>query len=211
MELHTWLAFVGASAILLVFPGPTVMLVSGFGLAYGARRACWAAIGVVLGDALSLGCSLAGLGVFLQASATAFTALKMAGAAYMLWLGYKMWRQRPEAAAGPVASGGKAAAGGIRTRLVGQAFAVTALNPKSILFFVAFVPQFISAQAEPLPQLATILATFLILAFLNTLAYICLAGRLRRVASNPRMQRACARTGGAVMVGAGVWTALREA
>ncbi|WP_243367916.1 LysE family translocator [Fundidesulfovibrio soli] len=210
MELHTWLAFVGASTILLVFPGPTVMLVSGFGLAYGARRAWWAAIGVVLGDALSLGCSLAGLGVFLQASATAFTVLKMAGAAYMLWLGYKMWRQRPETSASPAAGGG-AAAGGIRTRLVTQAFAVTALNPKSILFFVAFVPQFISAQAEPLPQLATILGTFLFLAFLNTLAYICLAGRLRRVASNPRMQRACARTGGAVLVGAGVWTALREA
>lgn len=207
MELHTWLAFVGASSILLVFPGPTVMLVSGYGLAYGARRAWWAAIGVVLGDALSLGCSLAGLGVFLQASATAFTALKMAGAAYMLWLGYKMWRQRPEAAASQAAG---AAAGGVRRRLVGQAFAVTALNPKSILFFVAFVPQFITPQAEPLPQLATILATFLSLALLNTLAYICLAGRLRRAAANPRMQRACARAGGAVMVGAGVWTALRE-
>ncbi|WP_243312923.1 LysE family translocator [Fundidesulfovibrio agrisoli] len=209
MELHTWLAFVGASAILLVFPGPTVMLVSGFGLAYGARRAWWAAIGVVMGDALSLGCSLAGLGVFLQASATAFTALKLAGAAYMLWLGYRMWRQRPEESPLVASSGGTVGIG-IRTRMVGQAFAVTALNPKSILFFVAFVPQFISAQAPPLPQLATMLATFLFLAFLNTLAYICLAGRLRRVASNPRMQRACARTGGAVMVGAGVWTALRE-
>ncbi|MFP5238913.1 MAG: LysE family translocator [Acidobacteriota bacterium] len=209
MELHTWLAFVGASAILLVFPGPTVMLVSGFGLAYGARRAWWAAIGVVLGDTLSLGCSLAGLGVFLQASATAFTALKMAGAAYMLWLGYRMWRQRPEDAAIPTAGGGTAGTG-IRARLVTQAFAVTALNPKSILFFVAFVPQFITPQADPLPQLATILATFVSLAFINTLAYICLAGRLRRVAANPRMQRACARAGGAVMAGAGVWTALRE-
>jgi len=209
MELHTWLAFVGASAILLVFPGPTVMLVSGYGLAYGARKAWWAAIGVVLGDALSLGCSLAGLGVFLQTSAAAFTALKLAGAAYMLWLGFKMWRQRPEAAACPTAGGG-AAAGGIRARLVTQAFAVTALNPKSILFFVAFVPQFISAQAAPLPQLATILATFISLGFLNTLAYICLADRLRRVASNPRMQRTCSRGGGAVLVGAGLWTALRE-
>ena len=95
--------------------------------------------------------------------------------------------------------------------MVAQAFAVTALNPKSILFFVAFVPQFITPQAAPLPQMAVILATFVSLAFLNSLAYICLAGRMRRMASNPRVLRSVSRSGGAVLVGAGVWTALREA
>ncbi|MFL5158056.1 MAG: LysE family translocator, partial [Microvirga sp.] len=92
MTLETWLAFTAASAVLLVIPGPTILLVVSYALGQGWRTALPMAIGVALGDFTAMTLSLLGLGALLAVSATLFTALKWAGAAYLIWLGIKLWR-----------------------------------------------------------------------------------------------------------------------
>jgi threonine/homoserine/homoserine lactone efflux protein len=92
MTLETWLAFTAASAVLLVIPGPTILLVVSYALGQGWRTALPMAIGVALGDFTAMTLSLLGLGALLAASATLFPILKWAGAAYLIWLGIKLWR-----------------------------------------------------------------------------------------------------------------------
>ncbi|MBI4805242.1 MAG: LysE family translocator [Desulfovibrio sp.] len=210
MPLQTYFAFLLASTILLLIPGPTVMLVIAHSLTHGVRRAWWSAIGVALGDATALSCSLLGLGAFLQTSAHLFTILKWAGALYLIWMGYKMLRAEPAAMAGPARNPQGCQLEISRFRLVCQAYLVTALNPKSILFFVAFVPQFITPGPDVTRQMLIILASFVALAFLNSLAYAVLAGSARRAARSPGVLRTFTRLGGSALIGAGIWTAAKE-
>ena len=92
MTLELWAAFVAASTILLIIPGPTVLLVVSYALGQGWRTALPMAIGVALGDFTAMTLSMLGLGALLAASATLFTILKWIGAAYLVWLGVKLWR-----------------------------------------------------------------------------------------------------------------------
>jgi threonine/homoserine/homoserine lactone efflux protein len=205
MTLETWLAFVAASAVLLVLPGPTVTLVVSYALGVG-RRAAWATVaGVALGDFTAMTLSLLGLGAVLAASAALFSGLKWLGAAYLVYLGVRLWRAAPavDALAAAEARPDRA--------ILGHAFAVTALNPKSILFFVAFVPQFVSPQAPALPQLAVLEITFVAMAALNAALYAALAGRARGLIRRPAVLRAVNRVGAGILVGAGIATvALRR-
>lgn len=211
MPLEIWLAFVTASAVMLVIPGPTVLLVSGLAMSHGARRAWPCAVGVALGDATALVCSLLGLGAFLQTGAHLFTLLKWAGAAYLVWMGVQMIL--PERAArGADGAQTRSVPGVAAVRsLMLKAYVVTALNPKAILFFVAFVPQFITPGPDAVLQMAVILATFVSLSLANALAFIFMAGFARRTACNPTAARLAKRLGGFTLVGAGLWTAAREA
>ncbi|MGE4554035.1 MAG: LysE family translocator [Desulfovibrionaceae bacterium] len=211
MDVHMWLAFVVAASVLLVLPGPTVLLVVGCALGGGARTARATVPGVVLGDGLALTLSLVGLGAVLAASALLFTVLKLAGAAYLVYLGIRMWRSPAAAPHVPDAGLTGGAAGADRTLFL-RAFFVTATNPKSIAFFVAFVPQFLD-HARPLgPQMFALGLTFTTLAAINTTAWALLAGRARDALRRPSWIRALQRTGGALLVAAGVATAsLRRA
>ncbi|MEQ8344064.1 MAG: LysE family translocator [Sneathiellaceae bacterium] len=203
MSLDLWLAFSAAAAALLLLPGPTVLLVVSYALAHGRRAALAVVAGVALGDFVAMTASLAGLGVLLGASALLFTALKWLGAAYLVWLGIRLWRA-------PVGDPGIAApalAATSRRRMFGQAFLVTALNPKGILFFVAFLPQFLEAGRPLLQQFAVMEATFIGLAVLNALGYALLASGARRAIRRPAVQRAVNRVGGSLLVAAGVATA----
>src|SRR5665213_3474384 len=92
MTLATWLAFVLASGILVLIPGPTVLLVVSYALGQGWRTALPMAVGVALGDFTAMTVSMLGLGALLAASATVFTLLKWGGAAYLVYLGVKLWR-----------------------------------------------------------------------------------------------------------------------
>src|SRR5258707_5391865 len=92
MTCECWAAFTAASAVLLIIPGPTVLLVVSYALGQGWRTALPMAIGVALGDFTAMTLSMLGLGALLAASATLFTALKWIGAAYLVWLGVKLWR-----------------------------------------------------------------------------------------------------------------------
>ena len=202
MSLEMYFAYVLATAVVLVVPGPTVMLVVSYGLAQG-RRAAWPAVlGVGLGDFTDMVLSLAGLGAVLAASDSLFHALKWAGAAYLVYLGVKMWRSNPDV--GHVA-GRLNNCSSRRTFL--HVWAVTATNPKGIAFFVAFLPQFINPAAPALPQIFLLGGTFLVMAIMNAAGYSLLAGRVRDTLKRPGLPRLVSRIGGSVLVGAGVMTA----
>lgn len=208
MSFDLWLAFVAASCALLLIPGPTVLLVLSYALSKGRSVAVASAAGVALGDFVAMTASLAGLGALVLASATAFTVLKWLGAVYLIWLGLKLIRSAPQSGlqAGWVTQ--DVTARGVFSHNA----AVTALNPKSIAFFIAFVPQFVDATAPILPQFAILVATFVGLAAGNALVYALLADRLRQTISRPGIIAWITRAGGATLIGMGVIAAtLRRA
>ncbi|NNK17280.1 MAG: LysE family translocator [Sulfitobacter sp.] len=202
MPLDLWLAFVAASTALLLIPGPTVLLVLSYALSKGRSVAVASAAGVALGDLVAMSASLAGLGALVLTSATLFTALKWVGAAYLIWLGVKLIRSAPSGGLSVPESGSVTA-----RHVFGHAAAVTALNPKSIAFFIAFVPQFITTGAPLLPQFVILVATFVGLAAINAFAYALLADRLRRVISRPSVITWITRAGGGALITMGILTA----
>ena len=207
MSLDLWLTFVAASTALLLIPGPTVLLVLSYALSQGRRVALASATGVALGDLIAMTASLLGLGALVLASATLFTLLKWIGAAYLIWMGLKLLRT-------PRIDGLEAVATPDSTprQVLAHAAAVTALNPKSIGFFIAFVPQFVTLDAPLAPQFVILTATFVALAALNALAYALLADRLRATIRRPSVITWLTRSGGVALIGMGVMTAtLRRA
>ncbi|SHK03457.1 Threonine/homoserine/homoserine lactone efflux protein [Shimia gijangensis] len=199
-----WLAFVAASNVLLLIPGPTVLLVLSYALSQGRKVALATVAGVALGDFLAMTASLLGLGALVLASATAFTVLKWVGAAYLIWLGFRMLK-----GAGRARMDGLLDAPAETPRAVfSHAAIVTALNPKSIGFFIAFVPQFIDPTRQISVQFAIMIVTFVSFASLNALAYALLADRLRARMSRPTVLRNLTRLGGVTLMGMGIFTAL---
>ena len=202
MTFDLWLAFVAASTALLLIPGPTVLLVLSYALSKGRSVAVASASGVALGDLIAMSASLAGLGALVLTSATLFTVLKWVGAVYLIWLGIKLIRSAPSAGLTIPGSTDISA-----TRVFGHTAAVTALNPKSIAFFIAFVPQFIRPEAPLLPQFAILTATFVGLAAINAFAYALLADRLRQVLKRPALITWITRAGGGALITMGILTA----
>ena len=198
MTIQTWLAFAAASTVLVVIPGPTVLLVVSYALGRGWRTALPMAAGVALGDFTAMTLSMVGLGALLAASATVFTVLKWIGAAYLVWLGVKLWRAGGALQAEPRHDAASAA------RMVAHAWIVTALNPKSITFFVAFLPQFLDPAADFATQMIVFEATFLVLAFANAFGYARVAVRARGMVRSPDAIRVVNRVGGTLLIGAGV-------
>ena len=175
MHFETWLAFAATSAVVVVIPGPTVLLVASYALGRGWRVALPMAVGVVMGD------------------------FKWLGAAYLVYLGVKLWR-----AEGAIVARASSETGDDGGRMFGHAWLVTALNPKSLTFFIAFLPQFFDLAQPILPQMAIAEATFLVLAFLNVLFYAAMAARARRAISSRRVVGIVNKVGGSLLVGAGV-------
>ncbi|MCF1471499.1 LysE family translocator [Agrobacterium vitis] len=202
MTFQIWLAFVATVAVVLAIPGPTIVLVISYALGHGRSVAKATVAGVALGDFTAMTASMLGLGALLATSAMVFTLLKYIGAAYLIYLGIKLWRApvmtRQEAEDGSQLSAEKP------LRIFLHTYAVTALNPKSILFFVAFLPQFLNT-AEPLAlQMVIFEATFLVLATLNAATYAIMASMARKSIRKPNVQRWVNRTGGSLMIGAGL-------
>ena len=205
MAWETWVAFAAASALLMVIPGPTILLVISYALGQGWRAALPMAIGVALGDFTAMTLSMLGLGALLSTSATIFTILKWCGAAYMVWLGIKLWRAGGSLNAQP----SRDTAGTLR--MLCHAWIVTALNPKSIIFFVAFLPQFLDPTRDFMTQMLVFECTFLVLAFGNAFAYALLASRARAAMRNERMIGVANKVGGSLLIGAGALTATARA
>ncbi|MEM7505733.1 MAG: LysE family translocator [Pseudomonadota bacterium] len=202
MSPEIWFAFALASAALLAIPGPTVILAVSYALGRG-RQSAWATVpGVTLGDFTAMTISLAGAGALLATSATLFTVLKFAGAAYLIWLGIGLWRASPEPAR-------ITRRGGAEWReMFLNSYVVTALNPKSIVFFIAFVPQFVDPERPLLLQFAILEATFLTLAAINIALWAVLVGEMRSRFEKPSTLRMINRLGGSFLIGAGLLTAL---
>ena len=143
MLLETWLFYVVAVTIVLVIPGPTILLVISQVLQHGKRSATPLVAGVALGDFVAMVLSLAGLGVVLSTSAQLFLLIKWVGAVYLVYLGWSLWRKDAKARLKRVSGVSE------NSRILfRQAFLVTVLNPKGIVFFLAFLPQFVNPDGD---------------------------------------------------------------
>jgi threonine/homoserine/homoserine lactone efflux protein len=201
MSLEHWLAFVAASSILLAIPGPTILLVISYSLSHGRKVASATVAGVALGDFTAMTASMLGLGALLATSALLFTVLKWVGAGYLIYLGIKLWRAP---VSGQAVDSEKDAPAVRPLKVFLHTYAVTALNPKSIVFFVAFLPQFLDLTKPLFFQMTVFEVTFLILATINAALYGLLASMARDTIRKPKVQRIVNRTGGSLMIGAGL-------
>ncbi|ETX01505.1 LysE family translocator [Candidatus Entotheonella palauensis] len=202
MSLELWLAFVVAAGTLIAIPGPTNFMVMGYGLRAGSKAAMNTVFGVVPAVTLQMILSFLGLGAMLAASATLFALMKWAGAIYLIYLGIQQWRSKPELdATQPTVHQTS------NWQIIANAFTVTFLNPKGIVFFVAFMPQFMTSEAPALPQMLLLGATFNTLVIPLNTAYAVLAGTLRQTIDNRGTLHMLNRAGGGMLIGAGLMTA----
>lgn len=200
MTIEIWAAFALASCLLLIIPGPTILTVISYSIAHGSRANVPLVAAVALGDCTALLLSIAGLGAVLATSAWMFTLVKWTGGLYLIYLGMKLLRSNTS----PIEFGG-ADMPDSRLKLFRNTWLVTALNPKGIIFFVAFLPQFINAAQPMALQLWTLSATFVILATINALLYAVFAARARQILSTPEAQRRFNLGGGVLLTIAGGW------
>jgi homoserine/homoserine lactone efflux protein len=202
MPLDLYLAFVLASAVLILIPGPNVTLLVANSIAYGARRALATLAGTSSAIALQLVVTVLGMTSLMLVLATWFEWLRWAGVLYLVYLGVQQWRAPPVALedVDPRA---------ITTRaLFWRGFLVSATNPKTLLFYAAFFPQFVDPASAPLPQLLLMSTTFLGLATVLDGGYAMLAGRLRLLFRGRRRARLRNRLTGSLLIGAGLGLAL---
>lgn len=201
IDAATVLAFAAASLVLLAIPGPTIIMVISQALAHGHRVAFASVLGVGLGDLLAASLSLIGVGTVLAASAVAFSVVKWVGAAYLIWIGISMWRS-------PVTplklEETNAAEHQNSWPVFRDAFLVTLFNPKGIVFFIAFVPQFITPAHSFAPQAALFTFIFVVLGMANAAAYALLASSARHWIKQPSVLRTATRLGASFLVAAGV-------
>lgn len=202
MGLEIWITYIITTMIILIIPGPTIILVITQAVTHGRKSVLPLVAGVVLGDFTAMTLSLLGLGAIMSASATLFALFKWIGAIYLLYLGINLWRTNPENTS--VKNEKQNVSAGT---LFKSSFIVTALNPKSIAFFVAFLPQFISPHHPTFRQILILGGTFLLLALINAALYAFFGGQLRKTIKKSSVRKWFNRCGGTALIGAGILTA----
>lgn len=202
MDWPTWLAFFVACWVIAVSPGSGAVLSMSHGLSYGVRAALATVLGLELGVLVLLLVAGAGVGSLLLASEAAFTAVKICGAGYLLYLGWSQWRA---GSSGTLGDGAQLAPLRWRRR-VALGLLTNVTNPKGILFMVAVLPQFLNAQRPLWQQLLVMALTMLLVDTLVMSGYAAGASALRRWMQNARAMRLQNRVFGAVLmaVGAGL-------
>jgi threonine/homoserine/homoserine lactone efflux protein len=204
MSLHLYFAFVIACIALALLPGPIVTLVVANGLRHGTRAALINIAGAQLGLAITIGIVAVGLTTLMATMGYWFDWVRFAGAAYLVWLGIKL--VRAPAAAIVTDEPPPPPRGGFFL----QGLLVLLSNPKVLVFFGAFIPQFIHMQQDQLPQVIVLGATFMVVAGITDAMYALLAGRARSLISARRTQLV-SRFSGSLMIGGGIWLALTRA
>lgn len=195
-------AFVVASILFIQVPGPSLLFVIGRALTVGRRDALLSVTGNAIGLTVQVAAVAVGLGPIVAASSTAFTVLKLVGAAYVVYLGVQAIRHRADARRaleGAVVPSEGSAWGSLRTGLI-----VGVTNPKSIVFFAAFLPQFVSDSGPAAPQLMLLGVIFGVLAVASDTCWALAAGRARQwFARQPKRLDHLGGAGGALMIGLG--------
>ena len=201
MDPNLYFAFVVATAIMIFLPGPSVILTVAHGVSFGWRRALVTVAGATVGVGVQLAVATIGLVSVLEVVADAFEWLRWAGAAYLVYLGFRQWRSADVARdlEAPAAT---------RKGLFVQGLIITIPNPKSLIFIAAFLPQFLDPARPLATQLAIIVPTFLVITFVVTGVWAVAAGHARRFLSSSRARRVMARVSGGLMMTAGVGLAL---
>ena len=199
MSSHLYAAYVPACLLATLIPGPTVTLIVANGLRYGTRPALLNVIGGQLGLGLMLMTVLVGLTSFIGTLGWMFDWLRLAGAAYLIWIGWKLLRAPAE-----VEPAGEAERS--RGGFVLQGLLVMLANPKGLLFFGAFLQQFIDPHGDYLPQALLLGATAMAMGATTDSIYAVLAGRAQNLLSRRRMLF-INRAGGTCLIGGGIWLA----
>ena len=196
MNLHLFLAYCLAVAILIVMPGPIVTLVVANSLSHGSRSGLVTVAGASVGNAILLGATAVGLVAFFALLSEIFEVVRWAGAGYLIWLGVGAWR----------AHGGQeleiAPAAKRSSRVVFlQGFLIGITNPKAIVFYIAFLPQFVDSHLPAGPQLLVMTGTMIVMALLSDSAYALLAGRAQIWFTAPGRRRLQSRITGTLLIG----------
>jgi threonine/homoserine/homoserine lactone efflux protein len=203
MTLQVYLAYVLACAVITLIPGPTVTVIIANSLAHGTRAGLRNVAGTQLGLALMMGILVAGLSSVIAAMSWLFDWVRIAGAIYLVWIGWKLLRA-PEALAD--ARSAALPRGGF----VLQGFLVLVSNPKALLWFGAFIPQFVDPKGDYVAQIALLGVTAMAVALLSDGAYAVLTGRAGLLLRKDRV-RLVSRAGGTLLIGGGIWLALARA
>jgi homoserine/homoserine lactone efflux protein len=200
MALELYLAYLVACILIAIIPGPTVTVIVANSLRHGARAGMLNVAGTQLGLALMMLTLVVGLSSVIAAMGWLFDWLRYAGAAYLVWLGWKLLRSpdlMSEAAPVAIPRGG----------FFLQGFLVIMANPKALLFFGAFIPQFVDPKGHYVAQIALLGITAMVIALLSDGAYAVLIGRAGVLLSRKRV-RLVSRLSGACLIGGGLWLAL---
>jgi homoserine/homoserine lactone efflux protein len=177
MELKIWLVYLLAVIGLSLTPGPNSLLVLAHGALHGRARTLWTIGGGAVGFVALIGLSMLGIGVLLQTSAHALTVMKWVGGAYLVWLGIQLWRAPAMQLEGlPSAQGERVVTGG---RLFRQGLLAAISNPKVLLFYGAFLPQFIVPGRDLWLQFVVMAGTFALVECLVEFGLASLAHRIR--------------------------------
>ena len=201
MPFETWLTYTFITTTFLLIPGPTLLLVISYSLLRGRSAVMALVLGVGLGDLTAMILSFLGVGLLLESVAAAFYFLKWFGAAYLFWLGIKMWLSCTDKI--EISENDKQQD---FREIFRNAYVTTALNPKSIVFFLAFMPQFIESEIPFAPQAFVLGAIFFLLAIIIVISYAILASFLGRQLRLTAIQRWTKRIGGGLLIGAGGMT-----
>jgi threonine/homoserine/homoserine lactone efflux protein len=201
MSLETYLAFIAACLALALLPGPVVTLLIANGLRHGTRAALTNLAGVQVGLYIFIVIVALGLSALMATMGYWFDWVRLAGAAYLVWLGYKLLRE--PAALGATNEPAPPPRGGFFL----QGFIVVLANPKVLVFFGAFIPQFVDMNGDKFTQVMVLGVTFNVIAGLTDALYAVAAGGARRWFSAKRA-RIMSRVSGLFLIGGGVWLAL---
>ena len=199
MSWASYSAFVVAMTALCVLPGPAVLMVVSQALSHGVRKAAWSILGIALAGTAWFALSATGIGAVLTASYSLFSAIKWIGVAYLIWLGVATFFGTPKLGGLKPAQGSPSA-----RRLFVGGFVMQMANPHILLFFTAFLPQFIAPRAPLLPQIVILAATTAVIELTTQFAYAALAGRVRGLFATERHAKLIDRVSGSLLIAAGV-------
>ena len=198
--MDSYLAYLAVSAALILAPGPSILLIVSNSLAGGTRRGLTTVAGTSAAMVIQLGVAGGGVTSLMLLLAGWLGYLQWAGIAYLCWLGVQTWRNAGGTESQPVAARARSA--------FGQGFLVSLTNPTTLLFFAAFLPQFVNPASAAGPQALLLCATFWAMALVFDSGYAILAGRVRGLFDRPGRARLRSRISGAIMLAAGVGLAI---
>jgi threonine/homoserine/homoserine lactone efflux protein len=198
MTLETWLSYVVAYTVLSLIPGPSVFMVLGQSLSRGMGAALYCIFGDLLGGVIVMTASYIGLGALLATSSEAYQVLKWAGVAYMAWLGITQIIAAGRLVQSDLLATGKAPA---RATSLRAGFLTGVLNPKAILFYVAFLAQFMNTAQPMAPQFLILMVTSMIVVFIVLMGYAILASQARKTMQSVKARKRMGYAGGSILLG----------
>lgn len=205
IDITTYLLFVAASAAVVIVPGPTVTVIIANSLRAGVMAGIMNVVGTQVGLGLMLFVLAFGFASIVEQMASVFNIIRLLGAAYLVWLGIKLWR-----ADGALADIAMTPGSSKQNRgYFWQGFLVIWSNPKALFFFGAFIPQFVNPALDPIPQILILGATFMAVATFLDGAYAVAAGRAGRLLTRGKIGL-LEKISGTCLIGGGLWLAMQR-